>query len=994
MRKQPRGFALTYASAFVPVGSVPWRPLPKSKYVPSPYGFVSPTFKPSVMTNSAYLKWFSKLCRPRGRNLSNSEYFRSVEILNTEFGPFVTPGVSTLQEVLLDIDWSKSPGWDYVNRGCNTKREAWDQFSDEIADKVYRLLRGEHVDCLFIATLKDELLPEGKTARVFLPAPFHHQLACAMLFKKTCDSLNRTVHHHSSAVGMDPFGRGLERGLRRLSDLPYGYDADQSGCDTSCKDTEPERDFMKRGLPVEYHPAVDVLFNLAMCPHVIVGDSVLSLVLNPSGWYLTTAINTLRTHRMVASAYLDEFPNETINDMRLHLKQLNGGDDLAYSTDKVEFDICCLARRVAEHGMYLESDVLTPRNPMSLTFYSSNLLLRYIDLTKSYSYVAAGRLAKLLSAFSFLKTAGGKIDYYRNAARVVGLMHNLWPYKYEFDSLGPYLYHLVHHFFYLSGRVRSGDWDGLFRSMPCDTNMLLLLSGHKFEKGSVFSPSPLSSSVPGQTRVFQSALKSFVVCIIMPRGNRTIEKILDSLEQNSHLSRDGREWLTASADPFRDQDYALAGFPDAINCATVVQLIKKQIQVVVPTSGPGIVTANANWDCSIALIPDMTTTASNNDVGYGYLVSAQGLVSSGAAQTNPVPLGGLAISAGPQGNALWLSSANGGGSSVPATFQSLGIAEFCKGNCRIIGMAFEVVNTTAEINKQGQATVWRVPDQASFINLNQGYTTAPPVNATYPTYLRRSPPATIAAAQLLFGSRSWAASEGAYIVSRLNSAENPMSQPQFLNQAYSAGDLASGVANYVFLNQALGTNGANASRPAPFDISGVTFSGLSYNTTLTVNVRWIVERMPTADEPDLVVLATPSATYDPLALELYTRCMIDQPPGVMLKENPLGEWFRSALGKVAEWAPKLGDAIGTIIPGAKLLGNVIGGGARVVSNLIPGEKAVMPGSASTTALFSVPGVPSLKTATKIKKIMLPQRVNPYANAKGKFSLTQKKKKRS
>lgn len=173
---------------------------------------------------------------------------------------------------------------------------------------------------------------------------------------------------------------------------------------------------------------------------------------------------------------------------------------------------------------------------------------------------------------------------------------------------------------------------------------------------------------------------------------------------------------------------------------------------------------------------------------------------------------------------------------------------------------------------------------------------------------------------------------------RMNADDNPLLQPRWMNQTYCRKDISGVItgSNYQFFTGSPpGSAVNNMSLKIPFDTSGVHFTGLSYASTLTVNVRWLIERMPGPRESDLVVLATPSASYDPLALELYTRCLGDMPPGVMLSENPLGEWFRSALSKVADWAPKIGNVVGNFIPGASAFGNVIGGLAGAGQKLIP-----------------------------------------------------------
>lgn len=921
-----RGFSQLYNSAFVGIAAVGLRPLPKSKYIPSPYGFVNPVYSPSSMTYQSYLHWMSKLSRPRGDNITSRDYLRSKEILNVEFSPFVVGGLSALDDVLKDIDWDKSPGWPYVNEGCPTKRDAWIKQSSIIIDRANKLIRGEYVECNFIATLKDELLPPGKNSRVFLPAPFHHQIACALLFKKLTDSLTKTCHSHSSAIGVNIFGRGLERSLRNLSTLPYGYDADQSGCDTSCKDVEPERDFMKNGLPREFHAGVDLLFNTAMCPRVIVADRVLQLQMNPSGWYLTTVINTLRTHRLVASAYLDLSPHvESINDMRQHLKQLNGGDDLAYSTDRPWFGIVQLADYLAQRGVYLESDVLEPRDAMSLTFFSHNLFLRKIDLNQLHIYVAGGRLSKILSAFSFLKIKEGKVNWQRNAARVVGLMTNLWPYKFEFDILFPYLYHMIHHFFLLDGNNLSAEWSGVFRSIPTDETMLLLRSGHARESSSLFSSSHDFSSFYNVKRVFQSALKSGHIISHqlgtnkMSRSTRTVDTMLDKMEKSNMLSEQGRCWLVNALDPFHDSDMRLCGYPDMGSASSVVQLVKRQLQVTVPSN----VAAGNNWDASVVLTPLLNT----HQTDFEYLLDQWSGSSDGGNtyKGGRLSFGGLCVNTGPQGTELWYDTPNIG--FTAANPQVVLPGQFVKGNMRLIGMAFEVVNTTAELYKQGQVTVWRIPSYPTLTNIYDDSTT---ITRSFLQY--RAPPGTVANAQLLYGSRSWAAAEGCYVVGRQNSVSNPPTAVGWQDILISQDIVAGGTSSYMYGGGSVAANAAGYPAAdlfgSPFDISGAHFSGLSYSTTLTINVRWIFERFPGPNEPDLVVLAQPPTPFDPFALELYTRALDNAPPGVMLSENPLGEWFTSVLRKVGEWAPKIGGALGDIgVPFANTVGKIAGAAA-------------------------------------------------------------------
>lgn len=423
---------------------------------------------------------------------------------------------------------------------------------------------------------------------------------------------------------------------------------------------------------------------------------------------------------------------------------------------------------------------------------------------------------------------------------------------------------------------------------------------------------------------------------------RRIDETLNALERANMLTQDGRNWLVAACDPFHDTEYAVKGYPDVATASTVVQLIKKQIQIAVPTTGPGAVATGQNWDCSIAITPALVSQI------YADLqqVDVFGNIASTTGVTGCV-FGGLVSSAGPQGADMWPSPTNLG--TLTVNNQSVDIQEYVQGNMRLIGAGFEVVNTTATLQKQGQCTAYRVPNQ--FTNQTYYFPATGQFLQPVPGEASRLPPSNLAQATILPGSRTWAAEEGAYIVMRQNGLNNPMTQPSYIPATFPLDDTTSAPPSSTLLESTLSnytptsggqSQGTVADIHVPFDISGVHFTGLSYQTTLTVNVRWLVERMPGPFEADLVVLATPAAVYDPLALELYAKALADMPPGVMLKENPLGEWFRNVLGKVADWAPKVGGALGNVIPGAGLIGNAVGALARGGRALIPAAPAPQP----------------------------------------------------
>lgn len=453
--------------------------------------------------------------------------------------------------------------------------------------------------------------------------------------------------------------------------------------------------------------------------------------------------------------------------------------------------------------------------------------------------------------------------------------------------------------------------------------------------------------------------------------SRKIDQTLDALEKHSSLSHDGRSWLIAACDPFHDTDITLAGYPDVNTSSTIVQLVKKQLQIAQPIG------LGANWDASIVLFPTMASI----NLPFSATVSPLGEITGTTTLPNPFNVGGLTVNTAISGSNLWPSSA-GPVSAVPSfTSVSLDCAEFIKGDVRIIGMGFEVVNTTSALNKQGQVTVYRMPTVPTLTKLDYLVATVGPANTTgyasTAAYSHRFPPSNINFAQLLYGSRSWAAEEGNYTVSRQNSEENKLQAPDWIQDIYTADATPTDPTEVYLASQPgfAGFAGKPADIHAPYDISGAHYTGLSSQTTLTINVRWLLERSPGPNEPDLVVLATPSSAYDPLALELYTHCMQRMPPAVKLAENPLGEWFRSALSTVAKWAPKIGNFVGNVLPGASAMGTAIGSGAQAAANLFPQKKQKeenvkqpLEGSASTTGAKDLPTA-MVKTTQKRRRIV-------------------------
>jgi len=402
----------------------------------------------------------------------------------------------------------------------------------------------------------------------------------------------------------------------------------------------------------------------------------------------------------------------------------------------------------------------------------------------------------------------------------------------------------------------------------------------------------------------------------MSKVNRG-EKILNRLVTEQKISPTGRDWLIAAIDPFHDaQLQNLEGWPDTECGASVVRCIKKSVTVAVPNlaSFP----AGQNWDCHIAMWPWMngTTTFSQCTARRGNVIVGQAL-----PNTAPfAPMGGIQIWAVQPGQNLDILQ------SVGSTVQ-VGRIDldpiYTQGSGRLIGVGYEVHNTTAELYIQGSACCYRQQADVPFSSTYQigGTNTA---GGTYSGVLNglptRSPPINLGQAMLMSGSRQWTAAEGMYQVAAFLSEENPAypvppSTPIILPNgsddqeglAYNGGTstvfyptgqpIVNGFTFYPF------------SRVHPIHQSGSIFTGLSYQTTLTINVNFFYESFPSVSDVDILVLAKPSAIYDPCVMELYSRLVQELPVGVPVRENGLGDWFLQAASDAAKF---IGPAIAAL----------------------------------------------------------------------------------
>jgi hypothetical protein len=419
---------------------------------------------------------------------------------------------------------------------------------------------------------------------------------------------------------------------------------------------------------------------------------------------------------------------------------------------------------------------------------------------------------------------------------------------------------------------------------------------------------------------------------------------LDKLVSQRALTDAGARWVRKALDPFHDFSVRVDGMPDSNTSPTVVQ----EYNVTSTFSVPAGVTGN--WDAHIFNLPDLASYAQSYTSFLQYPVTTSG--SEAVGQYNFVyggtatianGLGTINVSSGPAGfRSLPDDSATS--QSQYATFSNIPLPVGSQpGNRRCIYLAFEITDTTAELYQQGTVTAYEMPQDVTLGTYNTGSGAGPNVLSQY--VVSRSPPALNTQAMLLYDSRQWASKYGAYVVCKMDtdSEWNKLRTSVSGQRLYTNDDLAgwnfgtpgSTYGFGTFSSPTIAGTGATTSitqhqfshHPIMFNTSGIFLTGLNQNSTFTVTVRYGIEYAPSPYETQLVSLAQPSPHYDPAALEIYKRAAVELPIAVPVGENESGDFWDTVLGIIGDVAPMVGSMIP--IPGAGMLGNLVGSGAKM-----------------------------------------------------------------
>jgi len=429
----------------------------------------------------------------------------------------------------------------------------------------------------------------------------------------------------------------------------------------------------------------------------------------------------------------------------------------------------------------------------------------------------------------------------------------------------------------------------------------------------------------------------------------TSKQPLRGLCEEKLITREACDWLKFALDPFHDFELPdLKGYPDVSTEPSVCVKVRQSLEVSAP---PGV-GADDNWDCHIVLSP---VDYSHNN-GPGLLGCGQGTaIPQGEGGVNGRPAGcfvqpfsgygatgrmdGLLVNSVPSvstNGENWTYTPGHCPPTGAAGYELQGLhldnyldfEETDLGVYRILYSGFEVVNTTAQIYKQGAVTVYEYGNSNETAVAWRDSVGATPGDVTdnpRPCTFFRTPPNTIAEAKIMPGSHTWQAQDGCYNTAKFQS-DNPFQGITGRNfifcQNVPKGPLAAGMNQPASTAQGAGSFGSPgmsaqsssacaATHLSRMSTTGAYFTGLSGRSTLFITWKIGIERLPSACKPTFLALAQPSASFDPSALVLYNLVANALPPGCPQGYNDAGKWFKWITERVQDAIPRIYPVVRT-----------------------------------------------------------------------------------
>ncbi len=838
-----------------------------------------------------------------------------------------------------DLKMSASPGLPYTLNKLKTKQDA-------LKSPIYFDLasKTDYIPVASIAT-KDEFLPmedlERDKVRTTFSTPLELILKSKLFFENQNSNIKAASDDMWIQYGMTKQYGGLDRVFQKIATFSHVVQSDASGYDRTAYlywvyylrwkhlYLIPECD------EVLWHVIFHSIFPFCVCPD---GTVFMRQTGNNSGANNTAADNSI-LHQMIVlylliyaykkkygeypdleeileNAYVPIYSDDKIGGINFEFFGWDNEDD--YRRDEIH--IYSLFNMTIKPSSVLVTEVMNGRVDPRHEFLGSSAAFSE-EFGRYYGYPRIGKICSSVTRLGL-----NKLNFDQKFWKLLSLL--------SLSVAEPWLFDFIRK--YIDYMIKISNQPTHYRDLLQEyggesaAECMRLHIGFESRQCLVFNRENLRKKADSEDLCFNLFFFLKPGKILVEGGFKNLnmnrvtrgEKLLSEMVNQDKLSPSGRDWLIGSMDPFHDTQLKnLTGWPDMETGASVVRCVKNSIQISKPAG-----LAAGNWDMHVVMWP-MLTNNGGTSCSMSLNTRTQNVVNGPAYPVivNNQIVGGVQVYGTPPNGNLDILAPGGAGNTNYISTVNLNTV-YTQGAGRLIGIGFEVHNTTAELTRQGSCTVYRQQacsrDPETFLMNNAGTT---PYSGAFSGVPVRYPPRNASEAVLLAGGRTWESEKGCYVVGAFNSIENPAfpastTQPYILtsgNEDYDG--TLNGASMYVAVpkNVIGGQPVLNPQRVHPIHLSGAIFNGCSETSTFQLNVNYIYEAFPGLGEVDLVPLANPSCQYDPCALEIYSRVISYMPVGVPVDMNGMGEWFLDAVGKAAQFVgPLLTQAPHPIAKGA------------------------------------------------------------------------------
>jgi hypothetical protein len=415
-----------------------------------------------------------------------------------------------------------------------------------------------------------------------------------------------------------------------------------------------------------------------------------------------------------------------------------------------------------------------------------------------------------------------------------------------------------------------------------------------------------------------------------------------------HFTVEEQAYAVSQLDPFHDDPYRLVGAPSNQNTNSIVLTLNQE--TVVSAASFGLpTTSGSKWDLHVTSLPISEAMS----VYFARMRQPASIIGRNISAEDPPltlsPISAHGVTAGAPTYAVTPSATPSpilGIDSTLTEFISVSGGTSAPRSLRVISQAFEVVDESPEIYRQGAVCVYERPNAPNDVRLNISmFPASGSAREDYGAQVNMCscPPNRIQQATILSSARTWRAQEGAYVIAR-RTGDNEFKRPGIARTCFVAPpdssdlNLFNGFASSELVNNLeyptniTYMNGTNLD--LPFNISGAYFTGLSSEFgTYRIRSKVSYEILPDPLDTALVSQATPTLPQNEALESLISKVVALQPAGYPQTWNPAGEVWRKVLKTIGLVSTTLSPALSALNPELGAISMALGQGSTAASKL-------------------------------------------------------------